>query len=208
VTTEPQGAPHPNEDDRALAIAARGGDPKAFEQLVLRHKTSLYRLARRYVGDPDDAYDVVQQTFVSAWQALRRLDPSQLVISWLRTILLNKCRDHARRRAVRRRILALFLQEFPSSFEPPAGILPDEEDLTQQRLRRLDRAIAELPPKYKEPLLLTLVSGLTHPQVARELNMTVKAVEMRIRRARLQLAAALEDATSATADSARQARKR
>lgn len=190
------------EEDRTLAVAAGSGDAHAFEQLVLRHKSSLYRLARRYVGDADEAYDIVQEAFVAAWLALRRFDPSQSFISWLRTILLNRCRDHARRRAVRRRVLALFFLASPQAHEPAElEVELEHEQLELQRLRHLERAIAELPPIYKEPLLLTLVSGLTQPETARELNITVKAVELRIRRAKLRLAATLAGSPPSTAKS-------
>ena len=188
------------EGDSTLAIAARMGDSRAFEQLVLRHKASLYRLARRYVGDADEAYDILQETFVAAWLALRRFDPSQSFISWLRTILLNRCRDHSRRHAVRRRVLALLFHESPHVHEDLERESEGEEQaLERLRLRRLGRAIAELPPIHKEPLLLTMVGGLTQAETARELNITVKAVEMRIRRAKLRLAAALADPSPSTA---------
>ena len=197
------------EEDRTLAVAAGTGDAHAFEQLVLRHKSSLYRLARRYVGDADEAYDIVQEAFVAAWLALRRFDPSQSFTSWLRTILLNRCRDHARRGAVRRRVLALFLHESPQSHEPAESESEDEQGrLELQRLRHLDRAIAALPPIYKEPLLLILVSGLTQPETAHELNITVKAVEMRIRRAKLRLAAILGDPPTSAFESVGGVRKR
>lgn len=197
------------EEDRTLAIAAGTGDSHAFDQLVMRHKASLYRLARRYVGDADEAYDIVQEAFVAAWLALRRFDPSQSFISWLRTILLNRCRDHARRRAVRLRVLAFFFHESPQSHEPAECESDRAQELLElQRLRHLERAIAELPPIYKEPLLLTLVSGLTQPETARELNITVKAVEMRIRRAKLRLAATLVDHPPAAPETIGGVRKR
>ena len=182
MTTEP------TEEDRRLAIAAGAGDRRAFEQLVGRHKGALYRLARRYVGDADEAYDIVQETFVSVWLALRQFDPRQSFIGWLRTIALNKCRDHGRRRAVRRRVLRFFALEpvvSTQSFTSDSERERDEE--SQRRSQRLDQAVAELPRLYKEPLLLTTVGGLTQQEAARVLRTTTKAVEMRIRRARNRL---------------------
>ena len=69
--------------DGALAIRAAEGDERAFEALVGRHKVALYRLARLYVGDADDADDIVQASFVSAWDALKRYDPTRDFASWL-----------------------------------------------------------------------------------------------------------------------------
>jgi RNA polymerase sigma-70 factor (ECF subfamily) len=169
--------------EERLAAAAQGGDRLAFECLVSLHKGPLYRLLRRYVGEADDAYDLLQDTFISAWLALRRYDPKQPFPPWLRAIALNKCRDYGRRRAVRRRVMALFAIESASA----GGVEPDRE----AHLVRLDQAIAALPPFYKEPLLLTLINGLTQEQAAIELKTTSKAIEMRIRRAKRRLREAL-----------------
>ncbi|EQD79357.1 ECF subfamily RNA polymerase sigma-24 factor, partial [mine drainage metagenome] len=82
-----------DDSDRPLVRAARDGDRAAFSEIVRRHKTPLYQFVRRYVGDADDAYDILQETFVAAWQGMRRFDVQQTLTPWLRTIALNKCRD-------------------------------------------------------------------------------------------------------------------
>jgi RNA polymerase sigma-70 factor (ECF subfamily) len=178
----------PEDLDRALASAAQDGDRAAFEALVRRYKTALYRFVRRYVGDADDAYDIVQEAFVSAWLAFKRFDPAQSFSTWLWAIALNKCRDYGRRRSVRRRILQLFAAETVRPIEreaPDADREADQQEI--RRLYRLDQAIAQLPRLYKEPLLLTTVSGLTQQEAARQLKTTTKAIEMRIRRAKRRL---------------------
>ena len=179
----------PGEDERQLAAAAQAGDRRAFERLVQLHKATLYRFVRRYVGDKDDAYDLVQDTFISTWLALRRYDARKPFSVWLRAIALNKCRDHGRRRAVRRRILKLFASQSPQAH----SALQDREEASLQakRLHQLDQAIAALPRVYKEPLLLTTVAGLTQQQTAEQLKTSTKAIEMRIRRAKKRLSEAL-----------------
>ena len=172
------------ESDAQLARAARSGDRRAYEALITRHKAALYRLVRRYVGDADDAYDVVQEAFIAAWLGLRRFDPDQSFTAWMRTIALNKCRDHERRRAVRQRVLALFASE--PQHADVASVHPLAS--STERLQHLDEAMARLPQRYKEPLLLTVVSGLTQHEAAKALGLTTKAVEMRIRRAKRMLA--------------------
>ena len=177
--------------EQELAAAARRGERKAFETLVRVHRDFLYRFIRRYVGDADDAYDLLQETFISAWLALRRFDTRQPFGSWLRAIALNKCRDHGRRGAARRRLLSLFAAEPTTARSTsPDG---DNSEYSPQaaRLRRLDRAVAQLPPFYKEPLLLTTTGGMTQLQAAQLLRTTPKAIEMRVRRARRLLAKAL-----------------
>ena len=181
----------PDEDERQLAAAARAGGRAAFDQLVRREKRPLYRFVRRYVGNAEDAYDIVQDTFVSAWLALERYDSRQPFAFWLRAIALNKCRDHGRRQAVRRRFLTL-LSLAPEALDEELLSEPELSGVDdERRLRRLDQAIACLPRRYKEPLLLVLMAGLTHQQAGAQLGITAKAVEMRIRRAKELLRTAL-----------------
>jgi len=184
--------------ERQLVGAARAGDRTAFEELVRRHKSALYRFVRRYVGNPADAYDILQETFVSAWLALARFDPDRSFSTWLHTIALNKCRDHARRRAVRQRLSLRFFASERALLQARAdGAAESPQSLLPAPQRRLDIALAGLPRRYKEPLLLTLVGGLTHQQAAQQLGVTTKAVEMRIHRAKKRLSEALAEHAAA-----------
>jgi len=179
--------------DTELALDAQGGEKRAFELLVQKHKGPLYRFVRRYIGTDDDAYDIVQDTFISAWLALKRFDCSKAFSTWLRAIALNKCRDFGRRRAVRRRLWDVVAFLDANQRTEHSQEMEDDEGRIDERLMRLDESIAELPPFYKEPLLLTIVSGLTQADTAKQLGTTTKAIEMRIRRAKKKLAVALSD---------------
>jgi RNA polymerase sigma factor CnrH len=173
--------------DAALAVAAAQGDHAAFAALMRRHKSWLYRFVRRYVADRDEAYDVVQDSFVSAWNALRRYDPERPLSIWLRRIALNKCRDRARRNAVRR--AAFTLMAFESR-----GAMPGADQIAAggEALRRIEAAIAKLPRRLKEPLILTVLEGLSHKEAGALLGINAKAVETRAYRARRQLASQLD----------------
>lgn len=178
--------------DEQLAARAQLNDRAAFESLVRRHKGSLYRLIRRYVGHADDAYDLVQDTFIAAWEALHRYDSGRPFLPWLRTIALNKCRDFGRRQTFRRWIMRAYAAEPSTSQELVEGeAVGAQAARDDERLRRLDQAIATLPAAYKEPLLLTTVGGLTQEAAAAQLRVSTKAVEMRLRRARRKLASML-----------------
>lgn len=179
-----------------LVAAAQAGDRRAFDSLVRLYKAPLYRFLRRYVGDPDDAYDLLQGVFISAWLALQRYDSGHSFAVWLRAIALNKCRDYGRRRAVYRRFLTCFAAQGGPFHDPPGNTEADTALGQAQRLRLLDQAIAALPRLYKEPLLLMLVNDLTQEQVARELKTSPKAIEMRVRRAKKRLREALGEVIS------------
>ena len=178
--------------DASLAVAARQGDQAAFAALMRRHKGWLYQFIRRYVRDRDDAYDLLQESFVSAWGALARFDPERPFEAWLRRIALNKCRDRARREAVRRAALRLLglgdNSEWDENATPPADVIARMD----QAVRRLEGAIAQLPRNLKEPLVLTMLEGLSHREAGEMLGINAKAVETRVYRAKRQLAAMLD----------------
>jgi RNA polymerase sigma factor (sigma-70 family) len=187
--------------DASLAVAARQGDQAAFAALMRRHKGWLYQFIRRYVADRDDAYDVLQESFVSAWGALSRFDPERPFEAWLRRIALNKCRDRARRNSVRRAALRVFGFEVADSSAESAAPLADSAAAADHALRRLETAIAKLPRQLKEPLVLTMLEGLSHKDAGVLLGINAKAIETRVYRAKRQLASMLdlEDLTDISA---------
>jgi RNA polymerase sigma factor CnrH len=173
---------------------AAAGDPAAFSELVRDTKAGLYRFVRRYVGDDEEAYDIVQDAYASAWLAIRRYDPDRSFEAWIRVIAVNKCRDWSRRRRVRRFLWpvadltsaeALAVADVDADVER-MGVEADEA-------RRLARAISELPDKQKEALLLTAIEGRSQTEAAEILGVTTKAVETRVARARQTLAVRLKD---------------
>jgi len=175
--------------DVELVARSLAGEDAAFGQIMRRYKTDLFRFARRYTGDPEAAMDIVQETFVSAWRALGRFDGRHPLGVWLRAIALNKCRDAARRRILRRIVLG---QADPEGAE--ARNRPDPADdaetslIAQQRLAWLDQAVAGLPAGLKEPLILTHFEGLSQQAAGQLLGLSAKAVEIRVYRARRRLA--------------------
>jgi RNA polymerase sigma factor (sigma-70 family) len=178
--------------DAVLATAARNGDAQAFAALMRRHKAWLYRFIRNYAGDREEAHDLLQESFVSAWRALSRFDAERPFTVWLRRIALNKCRDHARRGAVRRAALTLF--SFAVEHNETAPGVDDTK--SDDDLQRLESAIANLPRALKEPLILTALEGLSHKEVADLLGITTKAVEVRVYRAKRRLSELLSRAST------------
>lgn len=182
----------PPPSDAALATGAAAGDDAAFAELVRRHRAHLYRLILANVADADEALDLVQETFLSAHRALDRYDPARPLRGWLTTIALNKCRDWARRRAVRR------LFRFARPLEEAAEVArddpgPDEEADARRRMARVAAAIAELPATLREVLTLRTIEGMSQSEVADLLGISAKAVETRLYRARARLQSVLDE---------------
>jgi RNA polymerase sigma-70 factor (ECF subfamily) len=180
------------EPDAELVRRARAGEQRAFSLLMVRHKHWVWRFVRRYVGDADEAYDVTQDAFVAAMSNLHRYDPERPFEAWLRRIALNKCRDRARREAVRR---AFGLsRRGPEETEAVADDAPGAEEnlAAASAMKALDQAIAALPPSLKEPLVLTALEGLSQKEAGDVLGLSAKAVEVRVYRAKRQLAEMLD----------------
>ncbi len=176
----------PVEDDATLVGRCLTGESQAQRSLVERHRPGIWRLARNATGSAEQAFDVTQETFVAAFAALARYDASRPFGAWLRRIALNKCRDWSRRRAVRR----LFEFGMPEGIE--AGLaddaaLPDRIAEGRAELAAVSRAIADLPTRLKEVLLLRAVDGLSQAETAALLGISEKAVETRLARARGKL---------------------
>jgi RNA polymerase sigma-70 factor (ECF subfamily) len=179
--------------DEALAQRAAGGDERAFAELVRRHKEPLYRLLRRYTGDAEQAYEAAHEAFIAAWRALGRYDPDRSFVAWLRTIAFNKQRDLGRRKAVHRFLLGSDLLEeeaVEAAADPGAGA--DEALIERQEVQALDRAIASLPVKLKEALVLTAFDGRSQKEAGDILGVSEKTVETRVYRARKILAETLD----------------
>lgn len=180
------------ETDSELVRRARAGEQRAFSQLMGRHKHWVYRFVRRYVGDADEAYDVTQDAFVAAMSNLHRYDPYRPFDVWLRRIALNKCRDRGRREAVRR---AFGLsRRGPEETEAVADDAAGAEQVlaVDSALKGLEAAIAALPAALKAPLVLTALEGLSHKEAGEVLGLSAKAVEVRVYRAKKQLAETLD----------------
>jgi RNA polymerase sigma factor CnrH len=179
--------------DEALARRAAGGDERAFAELVRRHKEPLYRLMRRYTGDPEQAYEAAHEAFIAAWRALGRYDPDRSFVAWLRTIAFNKQRDLGRRKAVHRLLLGSdVLEEEAAEAAADPAVGADEALIERQDILALDRAIARLPGKLKEALILTAFDGWPQKEAGDILGVSEKTVETRVYRARKILAETLD----------------
>lgn len=182
---------NPIEDptDSELASRAAAGDKPAFTLLMQRHKSWVHRFCLRYVSEADAAFDVTQETFVSAWRSIDRFDNSRPWTTWLRAIALNKCRDRGRREVVRRAIrgvLGAEAEETLAHADPSPN--PEEQLVEVESTRQISQAIARLPERLKEPLILTCFDGLSHAEAASLLGVTPKTIETRVYRARRKLA--------------------
>lgn len=173
--------------DGELAALSIAGRQAAFSEIMRRYSATVFRLAHGSVGDPDEALDLVQETFVAAYQALGRYDTTRSMKTWLCTIAVNECRDWARKRAVRH--FFSFAAPIDDHIDTLAAEQVAVEDALADReeLQRVARAISTLPGRLKEVLVLRTIEGLSQSEAAVVLSISEKAVETRLYRARASL---------------------
>ena len=157
-----------------------------------RYRDPVYRQVRGQIGDADAALDVTQACFVAAFAALARYDQARPFRLWIARIAINKCRDWARRRAVRRMLsFALPSDAAGDIVDPQAS--PEAQVTDAEELRRTMRAIAALPARLRDVIVLRTIEGSSQTETAEVLGISEKAVETRLYRARAKLEELLRD---------------
>ena len=171
-------------EEQALITAAKTGDEQAVLDLVDRYQGAVYRFGKRMCPTEEDAEDVVQETLLTAVQKLADFRGDASFTSWLFTIVRSRCsRKH--RAAAKSPVL----EPIEMIDERPH---PDEL-LNQHQLRQgLEAALATIEPMYREVLLMRDVEGMTAPEVAATLDLSVAAVKSRLHRARGMLRERIE----------------
>jgi RNA polymerase sigma-70 factor (ECF subfamily) len=176
-------------DDAAAVELARRGDHDAFRVLVERHSRSVYRLAYRMTGRPEDAEDVVQETFVRAYRQIGRFQSRSNFATWLYRIGFNCAIDHMRARPHREST------ETPDQLErvAPAAGGPSVDDLVYagEVGRRLEAALAHLSAQERAAFLLRHYHGCSIEEICRALDLKSNAAKHSIFRAVRKMRVAL-----------------
>ncbi len=202
VTKVPQGASNPRKsqfsssgEDFSLE-ALRRGDPVEFARLVDAYSGMIYRLANRILQNPQDAEDILQETFIKAYNALPRFDGRSRLSTWLYRIATNEALM-----LLRKKRPPMVSVDSPGGNDPdddglPLQIvdwccLPESELMSEEARRHLDRSIEALPEALKAVFVLRELEGLSVRETAQVLEISEAAVKTRLHRARLALREAL-----------------
>ncbi len=169
--------------DAALAVAARAGEGWAQEALFRRHAPALKRLVFRILPSEADADDVVQDTFLTAFQRLGQLDETGAFAPWLRSIAVRRSYKVLRRRRLRRR---LGFRDVPL-FDPDVAVATGAPPDVVRELTEIYEAVEGLPPEERVALLLQRVEGLPLAEVAEQMGLSLATVKRRIAAAEKRL---------------------
>lgn len=173
----------------ARVASAQAGDEDALAWLVRAHSDQLYRIALRMTGDAQDAQDVVQATFIQAWQHLPAFRGDARFSTWVTRILINRCHNLYR---AHRPVHPLL-----SETEPAPGSLQTAAAetlvVTEHRRQAVRPAVLALPINQRAPLVLTTFGGHTLAETGRILGISEGAAKVRVHRSRRALSLVLRD---------------
>jgi RNA polymerase sigma factor (sigma-70 family) len=185
----------PHTSDDLLAQQSLAGDQQAFETLVRRYSTPLFTFICRFLGDYDQACDILQQVFLQLYICLPNLRADDPLKAWLFQVARNRCLDELRRkRAIHFSELELVDDEGEVS---PLAAMPDTDPLPEELAERRDlqaclqKAIQTLPPKFRSVVLLRYAAQLSFSEIGQVLHMPEATAKTYFQRAKPLLRATL-----------------
>ncbi len=181
--------------DGVLAQQTLAGDPYAFEDLVKRYSTPLFNFIYRFLGDYDQACDILQHVFIQLHTSLSTLRTDKPLKAWLFQVARNRCLDELRRKRV------IHFSELESVNEDeelsPLAAIPDNgplpEELAEQSdlQQHLQEAIQTLPIKFRSVVLLRYAGQLSFSEIGQTLSMPEATAKTYFQRAKPLLRTAL-----------------
>ena len=167
------------------------GDRQAYALLVEKYKGPVFNLAYRMTGSYEDADDLTQETFIRAYQKLQQFDQNKKFFTWLYTIGINLIRNHLKKNA--RDISHLAAADSALKQQSQGNGRGEGDELSDDRMIRLEQVIRKLPVDLREAILLKFVQDLTFEEVAAVTGDSVSAVKMRIYRGLEKMKQMMED---------------
>lgn len=169
-------------EEKDIIEAVLAGDAAAFRILVERYQKPVYSHMLRLTGSTMTAEDLTQEAFTLAYQKLHTFRRRRRFFPWLYTIAVNRCRDHLRRKGLRKTLFATIPDGFTVP-DPAAGDCARQADCVAE-VNRISDAMNRLPLAYSEPLLLYYREGLTIKEIATAMNLSTSAAKVRLHRGR------------------------
>ena len=171
--------------------ALKAGDRAEFARIVEDYSPMIYRLGLKMLNNPQDAEDILQETFIKAYKHIGKFDGRSSVSTWLYRIATNEALMSLRKK---RPDTVSFEMPSPYETEPQEPLqivdwccLPEDEYLTAEGRRWLDQAAERLPESLRIVFVLRDIEGLSTRETAEVLDISEMAVKTRLSRARLRL---------------------
>jgi RNA polymerase sigma-70 factor (ECF subfamily) len=180
-----------SDPDGSLLQSVLAGDRKAFELLVGRYQSKVYRLAMGLTHNSQDAEEIIQEVFFKVYRNLAEFEGKSAFSSWLYRIALNtsymKLRERRGGNLVSLDDVINQLEEQTLDHESDWSSRPDDQLHTSEAMAIIEKAVEKLPEEFKSVLILRDIEGFTNEEAGEILELSVPAVKSRLHRARLLL---------------------
>jgi RNA polymerase sigma-70 factor (ECF subfamily) len=187
---EPEAASLDGDLDARLVAQARGGDLEAFGQIVRRHEDRLYGTVLRLVGSAEDARDLVQETFVKAYERLGAFRGASSIYTWMFRIAVNASLSHRRRRkhdGIGPPIGAEDEDGRPAAWADPSAPDPAGPMMDAETEAAVQRALDGLDADHRAVVVLRDIQNYGYQEIADILGVPAGTVKSRVHRARMEL---------------------
>lgn len=173
--------------DEELVHRSQQDDERAFGELVTRYESKVYSLAMKMLRNPEDAEDVLQDTFLRAYRGIKSFKGNSTFSTWIYRITANSALMRLRKKQ-----LPQVSIEDSDERDAPISIAdwapgPVEQLLNQEMQKVMDEAIDALPAEFRQVFILRDVEEMSNAEVAEILDLSVAAVKSRLHRARLKV---------------------
>ena len=185
--------------DPILIEKIKAGEYQAFEALVTRYESKVYRLAIRMLRNPQDAEDAIQETFLQVHRGLPGFEGRSAFSTWLFRLATNVCLMKIRHRETEpSKLLPLedYLPRYEEGEVPQMvdwTIRPEEALLSKESREKMMEALEKIPPEYRAVFILRDMEGFSNAETGDSLGISIAAVKSRLHRARLALRGLLSD---------------
>ncbi|MFM2171906.1 MAG: hypothetical protein RI957_2135 [Verrucomicrobiota bacterium] len=192
-----QGAEETADDE--LVTRSQSGDLKAYDQLVIRHRNRIFAMIRNMTHHEADAWDLTQDVFIKAWNALVHFESKAKFSTWLYRIAHNVVYDWNRKR--KHEIAGELHDEIFDNerIDPAAVAIPHVGDSPDQKMemgelkKKIEHALSKISPEHREIVILKDVQGLAYKEIADVMGCTIGTVMSRLFYARQKLQTLLRD---------------
>lgn len=186
-------------EEARLVARAQGGDLRSFDVLVTQQRGRVYAMIRNMIHNETEAWDLAQEVFIKAWQALPRFEAKARFSTWLYRIAHNVVYDHTRKRKIEGdgelndEVFAAERIDPASATTPDMAEAPDAALARAELRAKIEAALARLTPEHRAVVVLKDVQGLAYKEIAEVVGTSIGTVMSRLFYARQKLQTLLKD---------------
>jgi RNA polymerase sigma-70 factor (ECF subfamily) len=179
-----------NKADEEITAMVQSGDLESFSFLVGRYENKIKRYARKFISNTEDINDITQEIFIKTYINIKSFDVDKKFSSWIYRIAHNELINALKKRD---RNPLLFFDADTLFPHPISKEETDKKTIRDEIKKSINKCLDQIPPKYREPLVLFYMEELDYGEIADIMRVPVSTVGVRLKRGRRMLKAACDN---------------